>query len=80
MHQRDLLGERQDDGIHLEKVLEGLQSIFLHPEDAIGDNHSGYSECEEIVRHQIFSSVRHAGQRNPTNVPNVTRASGGALI
>ncbi|XP_050750380.1 zinc finger protein 697 [Gymnogyps californianus] len=31
MHQRDLLGERQDD------------------EDAIGDNHSGYSECEEII-------------------------------
>lgn len=32
------------------------------------------------VRHRIFSSVRHPRQRNPTNIPSVTRASGGALI
>lgn len=32
------------------------------------------------ARHQTFSSVRHPRQRNPTNVPNVTRASGGSLI
>lgn len=32
------------------------------------------------VRHRIFSSVRHPRQRKPTNVPSVTRASGGALI
>lgn len=28
MHQRDLLGERQDDGINLEKALEGLHASF----------------------------------------------------
>nr|XP_010308442.1 PREDICTED: zinc finger protein 79-like [Balearica regulorum gibbericeps] len=49
MYQRDLLGSRQDDSIHLEKAFEGLHSILLHPEDAIGDNHSGYGECEEII-------------------------------
>uniref|UniRef100_A0A8D0EIF1 C2H2-type domain-containing protein n=1 Tax=Strix occidentalis caurina TaxID=311401 RepID=A0A8D0EIF1_STROC len=49
MHRRDLLRERKDDSIHLEKVLEGLHGILLHPEDAIGDSQSGYSECEEIV-------------------------------
>lgn len=49
MHLRDRLGERQDDGIHLEKALEGLHGILLHPGDAIGDNHSGYSDGEEII-------------------------------
>nr|XP_009920142.1 PREDICTED: zinc finger protein GLI4-like [Haliaeetus albicilla] len=49
MHPRDRLGERQDDGIHLEKALEGLHGILLHPGDAIGDNHSGYSDGEEII-------------------------------
>uniref|UniRef100_A0A8C8AZB6 C2H2-type domain-containing protein n=1 Tax=Otus sunia TaxID=257818 RepID=A0A8C8AZB6_9STRI len=49
MHRRDLLREREDEGIHLEKILEGLHGILLHPEDAIGDSQSGYGECEEIV-------------------------------
>ncbi|XP_051467872.1 zinc finger protein 697 [Apus apus] len=50
MHQRDLLEERQDDSIHLEKAPEG-PCIFLHPEDAVGDAHPGYRECEENVGH-----------------------------
>ncbi|KAJ7402645.1 Mannosyl-oligosaccharide 1,2-alpha-mannosidase IA [Pitangus sulphuratus] len=48
IHQRELSVERQDDGIHLEKVIEGLSVILLHPEDAI-DNHSGYRNCTKII-------------------------------
>ncbi|GAB0177566.1 hypothetical protein GRJ2_000221900 [Grus japonensis] len=56
MHQRDLLGERQDDGMHLEKAFEGLHSILLHPEDAIGDNHSGYAVVL-LSSHPIYCKI-----------------------
>uniref|UniRef100_A0A663FGV5 C2H2-type domain-containing protein n=1 Tax=Aquila chrysaetos chrysaetos TaxID=223781 RepID=A0A663FGV5_AQUCH len=62
MHPRDRPGERQDDGIQLEKALEGLHGILLHPGGAIGDNHSGYSDGEEIVSQTSNFQERKASQ------------------
>ena len=67
MHQRDLPGERWDDCIHPEKALEGLHSILLHPEDATGDDHSGYIECEEIISQ---TSNHQQGEASQTEKPH----------
>ncbi|OPJ69358.1 hypothetical protein AV530_012433 [Patagioenas fasciata monilis] len=71
MDQKDLPGEIQDDGIHPEKALEGLQSIPLHPEDATGDDHSGYGAHEETISQT--SNLQQCEAEKPHKCPRCNK-------